>query len=352
MRTSFISTATLLNTPRAGMSRLQAEFDKANSETARGRYNDVGLELGYRTGLTLDLRQEVSNLQAQKGRNALTSIRLDSTYQALSRMRTDGEAFLALTVPGKLTDTSGSVVAQTAATKLTTLVGEMNSATSGQYLFGGINTSQRPIADYEGSPQSLAKTAFLQAFQTEFGFPRGQQPDSGNITAAQMEHFLSNNGPYAALFADPQWGATWSSASNVTVSSEIARNEVVTTSVTANAQSLRQLAMVYTLGSDIGLAGLSPATQSVVYDKMRTLANSATLGVKDIQADLGVVQSRLATVETAQTAQENILTNGFGSLENVDLEEVATRSQNLEALLKVSYSLTSRVSRLSLMDYV
>ena len=352
MRTSYISTATLLNTPRANMARIQADLDKANSESARGRYADVGLELGYRTGLSLDLRQAVKDLQAQKERNSLTSIRLDSTYQALGRMRTDGEAFLALTVPGKLTDTSASVVAQTAATKLTTLIGEMNAATSGQYLFGGINTAQRPIADYEGTPQSPAKTAFLNAFQAEFGFPRGQQPESGNITAAQMQHFLSDNGPYAALFADPRWGATWSSASDVNIRSEIARNEVVPTSVSANAQSLRQLAMVYTLGSDIGLAGLSPAAQSVVYDKMRTLANSATLGVKDVQADLGVVQSRLATVETAQAAQENILTNGFGSLENVDLEEVATRSQNLEALLKVSYSLTSRVSRLSLMDYV
>ena len=352
MRTSYISTATLLNTPRANMARIQGELDKATAESGRGRYADIGLELGYRTGLSLDLRQEVSNLQAQKERNGLTTIRLDSTYHALDRMRTDGEAFLALTVPGKLTDTSGSVVAQTASTKLTTLIGELNAATSGQYLFGGINTSQRPIADYEGTPQSAAKTEFLKAFQAEFGFPRGQQPESSNITAAQMQNFLSDNGRYAALFADPQWGATWSAASDVNMRSEIARNEVVTTSVSANTQSLRQLAMAYTLGSDIGLAGLSPAAQSVVYDKMRTLANSATLGVKDVQADLGVVQARLETVERARAAQENILTNGFGSLENVDLEEVSVRSQNLEALLKVSYSLTSRVSRLSLMDYV
>ena len=352
MRTSYISTATLLNTPRAGLARIQGELDKTTSEMSRGRYADIGLELGYRTGLSLDLRQEVDNLEAQKERNGLTSIRLDSTYHALDRMRSDGEAFLALTVPGKLTDTSGSVVAQTASTKLSTLIGEMNAATSGQYLFGGINTSQRPIADYEGTPQSPAKTAFLAAFQTEFGFPRGQQPDSTNITEAQMQHFLSDTGPYAALFADPQWGATWSAASDVNIRSEIARNEVVTTSVSANTQSLRQLAMVYTLGSDIGLAGLSTAVQSVVYDKMRTLANNATLGVKDVQADLGVVQSRLETVEKGRTTQANILTNGFGSLENIDLEEVSVRSQNLEALLKVSYSLTSRVSKLSLLDYV
>jgi flagellar hook-associated protein 3 FlgL len=353
MRTSYISTATLLNTPRANMSRIQTDLDKANAESARGRYADIGLELGFRTGLSLDLRHQVDNLKAQHERNALTSVRLDSTYEALGRVRTDGEAFLALTTPGKLTDTSASVVAQTAQTKLTTFIGEMNAAASGQYLFGGIKTGQQPIADFGTTPPSAAKTAFLTAFQAAFGFPTpGQQPQSGDITATQMSTFLAVGGPFETLFADPQWGNTWSSASSTNIRSEIARNETQETSVNANAQPLRQLAMLYTLGAEIGLASLSPAAQTAVYDKMRSLASSATLGVKDIQADIGIVQARLATVEQERDAQKNILTKGLGTLEDVDIEEVGTRLQNLEAMLKISYSLTSRVSKLSLMDYV
>lgn len=352
MKASFISTATFLNTPRSNMARIQTNLDKAVAENGTGRYADVGLELGYRTGLSLNLRQEVGNLDAQSERNGLTTVRLDSTYQALDHIRTDGEAFLALTVPGKLTDTSGTVIAQMAATKLTAMIGELNMSTGGQYLFGGINTGQRPIVDYESSPQSAAKTAFQQAFQDEFGFAPGTQPDTGNITSAQMEHFLAEGGRFAQLFADPQWGATWSSASSVNIKTEISRNETAETSVNANAQPLRQLAMMYTLASSVGLASLGSATQNVVYGKLRNLANAGTLGVKDIQADVGVVQARLVTIGKQIDTQKNIVTAGFGKLEDVDAEEVATRAQNLEAQLKIAYSLTSEVSKLSLLDYV
>jgi flagellar hook-associated protein 3 FlgL len=352
MKASFISTATFLKTPRSNVSRIQADLDKAVAESSKGRYADVGLELGYRTGLSLNLRQEVDNLDAQSRRNGLTGVRLDSSYHALDRVRTDGEAFLALTTPGKLTDTSGTVVAQMAATKLTALIGDLNTSTSGQYLFGGINTGQRPIADYEASPQSSAKTAFQQAFTNEFHFPPGTQPDTSNITPTQMEHFLQDGGRFTHLFEDNQWKQNWSSASDVNIKSDITRNETVESSVSANAQPLRQIAMMYTLASDIGLASLGPATQNVVYDKLRSLANSGTLGVKDIQADIGVVQARIGTVGKQIDAQKNIMTEGFGKLEAVDLEEVATRTQNLEAQLKVAYSLTGQVSKLNLLDYI
>lgn len=349
MKTSYISTATLLNGPRSTIGRIQADLNKATAE-AEGRYADIGLELGYKTGLSLDLRQHLDDLEAQHERNGLTSVRLASTQNALTMVRSDGEAFLALTAPGKLSDSSANAIAQTASSKLSAFIGQMNASASGQYLFAGINTAQAPIADYQAAPPNAAKQAFTKAFTDAFGFAPGTQPDASNITAAQMQTFI--DGPFAALFADPQWKQTWSSASDVNVRSEITSNETAETSTNANTQSVRQLAMMYVLGADIGLPTLSSPAQTVVYDKLRSLASSATLGVTQIQANLGITQARIESVEKQTDVQKNTLNNGVLSLEGVDTAEVATRITKLTKQLDIAYALTGQVSKLSLIDYV
>lgn len=350
MKASFISTATLLNSARSTTARTQADLTKANIEVNKGRYADVGLELGYKMSSTLNLRQQVDDITEQQLRNKLTNVRVTDSQNALNQIRSDGEAFLALIAPGKLTDGSGGVIAQAAASKLTAFIGQMNATTAGQFLFSGINSAQRPIADYESTPQSAAKTAFTQAFQTAFGFVPGTQPGAGQITPAQMKTFL--DGPVATLFADPQWGSTWSSASNTNVRNEIGSGENPETSTNANAQAFRQLAMIYTVGSSIGLASLAPATQSVVYEKMRSVAGVATIGVTQIHADLGTVEARITTLDKQLDARKNILTEGFASLEKVDVAEAKSRVDSLTTLLQISYSLTSQTRKLSLIDYV
>ena len=354
MRTTFISTVNFLNTPRSSMNRLQADLDKATAEAGNyGRYADVGFELGYRTGLTLDLRQGLDDIDGQATRNGLTSTRINSAYQALDRARSDGEAFMATLTPGKLSDTSGTAIEQEGSSRLTALTSELNAQTGGQYLFGGINTAQVPIRDYEqASGTSLAKQAFVSAFTTAFGFAPGSQPGSGTITPAQMQGFLASGGPFETLFDDPQWKRNWSRASDTPVRSEIARNETVNASVSANAQPLRQLAMMYSLASSVGLPSLSPITQAVVYDKVRSLAGTATWGVTGLQADVGTVQARIKTVDTQMGIQKNILQDGVKSLENGDPAEAAARVKSLTAQLEIAYALTNQVNRLSLMDYV
>lgn len=354
MWASYISTVNFLTTPRATMNRLQADLNKANAESENdGRYADVGKQLGYRTGLALDLRQGFDELEAQVQRNGLTSTRINSAYQALDRARSDGEAFMATLTPGKLSDASATAITQEASAKLTALIGELNTQVSGQYLFGGINTGQVPIKDYETtSGTSDAKQAFLTAFQTAFGFQPGTQPGAGNITAAQMQIFLADGGPFAALFSDAQWKANWSTASDTPVRTEIARNEVANTSVSANVQPLRQLAMMYALGASIGLSSLSPVTQAVVYDKMRSLSGSATWGVTQVQADVGAIQTRIATIGQQMDVQKNILQDGVKSLEYGDPIEAATKVKSLTAQLEIAYSLTNQVNKLSLIDYV
>ena len=97
-----------------------------------------------------------------------------------------------------------------------------------------------PIAQYDAGPGAAVDAAFL----AKFGFAQ-DDPAAANIDGATMSDFLDNE--FAQLFADPDWGTTWSSASDQTITSRITPTETATTSVSANEPAMRKLAEVYTM---------------------------------------------------------------------------------------------------------
>jgi flagellar hook-associated protein 3 FlgL len=329
---------------------MQADLAVAAQELNGGRYADVGLQLGYRTGTSLNLRQEYDELIAQQDRNGLTNLRLNNTQTTLDHVRKEGEALLALVVPGKLSDDSATAVMQEAASKLRSLTSDLNASAGGQYLFAGIDTQTRPVADYESAPPSAAKGAVTTAFTAAFGFAQGVQPGAAAITGPQMKAFL--DGPFTALFADAQWSPTWSSASSRNINSEIARGETVETSANANAAPLRQLAMAYVLGADIGLSALSKDAQNAVYAKMRDLLGTGTAGTGGMQSELGRVQAKVASATTGIDAQKLVMTISLQGLESVDPAEIKSRIDQLQTQIQMSYSITAQLQKLSLMNFI
>jgi flagellar hook-associated protein 3 FlgL len=72
----------------------------------------------------------------------------------------------------------------------------------------------------------------------------------------------------------------------------------------------------------------------------------------DIQANVGLVQSNVTSATTQMSLQVNLLTTQIGNLESVDLYEVATRISSHQTQIATSYSLTSQLQRLSLVEYL
>ena len=141
----------------------------------------------------------------------------------------------------------------------------LNANMNGQFLFAGINTDVKPMAEYEADPPSAPKAALDAAFLAEFGFTQ-DDPAVAGIDPAQMQTFL--DGAYADLFLDnAQWEGSWSDASSRNVRSRIATNELIETSANANEQPFRLLAMTYTAITDLGLGELSRGSSQAVIDK-------------------------------------------------------------------------------------
>jgi len=349
MKTTPISTQGIANSTRLSMIKTQNELATASKELSSGRWADVGLALGARTGQTVALRQELARISTIIDTNGLVAARLDTTQAALANVQGTAEDFLGVLIAMRENPEAAEVIAPQAELNLKTLVGTLNANLNGQYLFAGIDTDVAPMADYLGPPASPAKTALDAAFLGFFGFGQAD-PAVAAITPAQMQTFVDTQ--LAPLFADPQWGATWSSASNENLSSRVSTNEVIATSANANEQPFRDLAMAYVLLTDLGVGGLQGNAYKTLIERATGLVGGAMQDLTTIQARLGVAQNRVSDASDRMAVQRDILTRQVTDLENVDPFEAATRVNALMSQVEVSYNLTARIREMSLLRYL
>ncbi|WP_434616489.1 flagellin [Tabrizicola sp. M-4] len=86
------------------------------------------------------------------------------------------------------------------------------------------------------------------------------------------------------------------------------------------------------------------------------LAGESLIAARDdrvaLSARLGMVEERLSNAQTRQTAEASVLQQARSGLISIDGYTVATRLQETEARLDLIYTLTARLSRLSLAEYV
>ena len=93
MTSTFISTSALSEATRSSLMKLQTKLAQAQKEVATGRFADVGLSLGFKTGQAVSLRQEHARLQSITETNGLVASRLDATQAALKSLAETAQSF-------------------------------------------------------------------------------------------------------------------------------------------------------------------------------------------------------------------------------------------------------------------
>lgn len=346
MTTSYISSLSLWNAPRSNVSRLQTDLARATAEAASSRYADVGLQLGTQVGTSLGLRQQTAMLAALKDGNGVAGMRLSTSQTVLAQLQGTADAMLK-TLTGLPEDKRAATAASSAESALSALASGLDASTGGQYVFGGTNTKVSPIG-----PDGLAaaKAAVAAAFGSYFAFPVGSAA-TASITADQMRGFLDTLAAPGGSFA-ARWGDTISRASGEAISSQISLSERATTSVSADEPAFRTLALAYAVASGIGLTGASASVQAVATERVMSLLGEASGGLVGLQADLGRSQQRITEANTRLDAQKALLSGAVNDLEAVDPAEAASRIDPLKTQIQISYSLTSQLRQLSLVNFL
>jgi flagellar hook-associated protein 3 FlgL len=349
MQIDGISTLVMNNLLKDAIHRSQQGLAEANIEVSTGRHADVGLTLGAATGRDLVWRAQLSEMQALTDGNKLAATRLDLTQSALSSMRDVANTFLQ-TLTGARGAADGQQIAKAAAdSALQSLTGLLNTSFGGQYLFGGIASDRKPVADYPGTPPGAAKASVDAAFLASFGMSQSAAGVSG-ITPAAMQAFLDT--PFDALFSPAPWGSDWSQASSANQTTRLDTGQRITSATNANADAFRQLAQAFTMVLDLGEGQLSQSTFQTIADQALKLTGQGILGIGNEQSQLGIAQNDITSATERISLRITAITGGIQDAEGVDSYAAATRATALQTQLETSYALTARISKLSILNYL
>jgi flagellar hook-associated protein 3 FlgL len=345
--TSYISTLSLSTATNKSISSQTSALVKLQKEVSSGRKFDVGLDLGSATGEAVSIRAQFQTLNAIVDTNALLSSSLDISVKALentSKAASDLQATLLTTIGS---NSARSVVVSSTQGYLNELISTLNSSFNGTFLFSGINTDSPALTSYE--PGSTSKAAIDGSFLSSFGFAQ-DDPSVSTISASAMESYL--DGDFADQFNDANWSANWSSATDEVTSSRISTTDVIDTSVSANEDSLRKLAMAYTMVSELGSPDMSQEAFDVVTTKATELIGSAIQGLNNVIGQVGNAQARVTDASDRISIQTDLLNERIIKLENVDTTEASVQLSNAVTQLELTYIITSRMQNLSLLNYL
>lgn len=349
MTTTHISTTAISVASRLSLMKLQSRLQEAQTEMATSRKADVGLSLGFRTGETVSMRQEVTRLQTITDTNGIAKSRLETSDVALKGIVEGAETFLGNLFLARNGGISGDALAGIAKDTLQSFTDAANTTFNGTFLFAGVNTDVKPITPYYASPQSAAQTAVGDAFYSAFGMSQSD-PNVSTITAGDMSAFL--DGGFDSLFQGTQWNALWSGASDQNLRSRISTSEILDTSTNANEPAFKLLVQAYTMVADLGEKYLSADAYNAVLDKSIELINKAQSDMTRVRTELGSAQARIASANERMDIQINVLSLNVDALEGVDPAEVSTRVSALLTQMETAYSVTARIQRLSILNYI
>lgn len=349
MMSSYISTLAWTSAARTALPRLQADISKASTELSTGRYADLGLQLGVGTGESVSLHLARAAIEAQTQTNAAASGMIGRSQLALSQITDTANGFLKDVLASRSGNASGAIVQEQARAALTMLTSSLNTSDGQRYLFGGINSGEKPMADYESGPKAAVDAAFAAAFGLNPSDPAAD-PAVGQISAADMGTFL--DGAFAQLFQDPAWGTDWSSASSTPLGMRISESARVPVTTTANTPAMRNLAMAFTMVAELGTQNLSDAARGVLLDKATRLTGTAVSGVTALAAGLGVSQTRINAANDALSRVSTLVDTRINTLEGVDPAEAKTRMDTLTTQLQMSYATTGKIMQLSILNFI
>lgn len=345
MDVNFTSTHLLHSRVRDAVQGYQSELSRKQVELSTGKKYDVGLDLGSLSSHLVATRRQLESIETAQKTNGLLAERMTVMQSGFGNL-VSGAQYMVNQLSVELSDDlDRNLLSRFGQEGVADFVNRLNTTFRGEYVYSGINTDVPAMNDYDDGPQAAVRAAF----QAEFGM-LPDDPAVSTIDPADMQTFLE--GAYTALFDDAGWQADWTGASTRNVRVKYSLNDVTEVPGNANDQSVRKLASSYAILAELGGSAISDETMDTM---VRFVIENMSEGIAEttaVQSQIGVVENRVSTANERLDYQQTLLTNAAANLEDVDSFEVAMRINELLSSIEASYSVTARIQRLSIMDYL
>ena len=316
----------------SAITELRSQSEVARIELVTGRVADIPTALGARTGegqLVLkaldDLVRSQSSIQQGLSRAGVTQLILTNIAEPTATLA--GNLLTAVTIQD---ETGIGLATEQARSDLESAISRLNQQFAGQSLFAGDATDQPALGDIQTLINDVA------AIYT------------GAADAAQFTTDID------AYFNDPAGGfATgfYNGGAGNAPSSEIGNGEIVNANAKADEQEIRDVLREL---ATIAVAGTAPETakRDAILSQAGTGLINAGANLTEIRSRIGVVENRLQVGLDQLDVEQTVLNEHYNDLTAVDQFEAASRLQQLETQLAASFTISSRISQLSLVNFL
>lgn len=309
------------------------ELQALNTEVVTGQVRDITAQLRGDMVPLAGLDATLSRLDGYDTLTRETGLVAGAMQTALDTIHTvssDLAEFL-IGASSSVLESRVAAAGSTARANLNTVVSALNTRFGDRSIFAGVEASQPAMIDAE---------TLLSSVETAV---------SGALTPADVAARVS------AWFDDPAGFAATSykgGAANSPLT--IAAGEQVSIDITATdpaiKETLKGLAMAALLDRGI-LAGAPIARQELAKTAGLHLLQSNT-DRAHLTGRLGAAEAQIASAATRNSAESTSLKIVRNDITTVDPYEAASRLQDMQAQLEKIYTLTARMTRLTLMDYL
>lgn len=307
-----ISTFTQTSSLIENNMKTQAKYAEGQLQLSSGMKSDTYQGISEDTPQILSLESEYERIVSQTENSETATSRLENMYTALSSMIDTGQSFYA-DLNGAVSGTSleGDALVELAEQQMDAITSLMNTQVGGRYLFSGSATNTAPVD--------------MDAYVNDTVVNPTPPPATTTVWNVENTSYYQGNDYSQSVEASDGTVIEYGVTADNSAFEKILRafDQVIN-----NADDTDALAEAYDLFAE-GLDELSEL-QSSVSQSATTLDQI----IDDNLTELDLIEAQIS------------------DLKEVDLAEVSTRLASLETQLEASYSVTTTLLQLNLVDYL
>jgi flagellar hook-associated protein 3 FlgL len=307
----------------------------AAQELTTGRSANISAKLGGDLSHLMGIETTLTQLKGYRVATDTSALIATSMQSALSNIERLTEDIGTSLLQAGLLERNGALpmIAKDGAQRLDAIISVLNTKVGDRQLFSGVLTDRASIASSD---------VILAELETAIS-------GAGAITAADIEATVSNWFQSPSGFASIAYGGG-PPPSSVAISAEDRITLDITAADPAFRETLKSLAIVALIDRGTAVpneavaAGLARTAGTAL---LQTHSDRATLAGR-----LGHSQARIDEAQTRNLAEDSALQLARSDLVAIDPFEAATRMEAAQTQLETLYSVTARLSRLSLVDFL
>jgi flagellar hook-associated protein 3 FlgL len=311
--------------------RVREDLATATQELSSGKSADLGKSVSGNFGPLASIDRKLSAVGAYDTNIAEATLFLDVAQASLERVKnvSDELGLRLSSVEDSEMVSIGNVFAIEAAAAFDVTISSLNGRAAGRSLFAGTATDGAAIAP----PQSI---------MDQLGTVVGGLTNADDVRDAIDTWFTTNFDTVVYTgSADPLPNLRVGDAREVSMS------------FTANDPTIREQLKGLAMAALIGKTAIADPAEKA---KLAQMSGQTLISNRDdiisLQAGVGSAQERVEAARTENSVERTALQIARSEIVSIDPFKVATELQNLQTQLETIYTITARLSGLSLTNYL